>query len=149
MKDYSYYTSLDVEYPDKTKYTKSFFYKKGKLIATKRWGEGYDDMRFEVPEGAVEEQIFDEESYNTHRDLYHSRKVEKQNEFKIDLLEKYELTHHPQSDKIFSIAWGLGGSNLLDVDMCLLELSGLFECSSFTPEFPKIKFKEFKEDCFL
>jgi hypothetical protein len=155
MKDYSYYTTSDIEFPSKTKYTKSFFYKKGKMIATKVWGEGYDDLELGLPEGTVEEQILDEESYNAHLDLYRSRALERENEYKRDVLEKHGLTHHPQADKIFSIAWGLGGSDLLDVDMCLLELSELFECYSFTPDMPEITFKqfrtfkEFREDCSL
>lgn len=128
MKHSSYYETLDVTHPDKTKYTKCFFYKKGKLIATKVWGEGYDDLDVEVPLGAVEEQVFDEVSYNQHLDLYRSRVKEKQEEFKNDLLDKYEFLEHPKADKIFLLAWQAGSGKYSDVEMYFSDFLGLFDC---------------------
>jgi hypothetical protein len=126
MKHNSYYKTLDITAPDKTKYTKSFFYKKGKLIAVKLLGVGYDDLEVDI-DGSVEEQIFDDVSYNEHLSLYHSKLREKQEEFKNDLFEKYGVVNHPLSDKIFLIAWQSGSGNFNEVDLLFSDFIELFE----------------------
>lgn len=122
MKPFSYYQEQTVTYPTKQQYEKIYFYRKGKLIAIKE----QFDYEFVEPKNCAREVIFDEVSYQSHLKLYTEERVRLQNEFRRDLIEKYNMTGHPKADKCFDMAWDFGQStsysDVEDYFMNLVEL---------------------------
>jgi hypothetical protein len=106
MKPYSYYTTLATEYPSKANYTVIYYYKRGKLILVKKPFSQID----EVPNGAVEEVVFDREGYLAHEQTYLKEKVSLEEEFKEDLFREEGLTNSEKAEKCFSLAWNYGCS---------------------------------------
>ena len=85
------------------------------------------DTDFEPPKGCVEEKVLDEVSYNAHMKLYQEENLRLQNEFREDLIEKYDMTHHPKANVIFDKAWDIGcSSGLESVDYYYADLMDLF-----------------------
>ena len=106
MKPLSYYQNTSVAIPRKTDYMTIYYYRKGVMIGIKtQFGD-----EFIPPKNCVEEQILDEISYNAHVKLYREEVVRLQNEFRKDLIAKYNMSNHPKSDKLFNMAWDFGGS---------------------------------------
>ena len=106
MKPYSYYTDLQIECPNKSNYTVKYFYKHGKLILIKKPFSVVDD----VPEGAVEESVFDSESYEAHFKAWLKEKTELEQEFKEDLILTEGVSDREKAEKCFSLAWDYGCS---------------------------------------
>lgn len=123
MKRFSYYETPMVSRPDEEYYITKFYYKKGKLILTKKGCCFEED--FTAPEGCIEEQSLDEISYQYHLDLYRQEILRLQKEFKKDLLEKYWMTGHPIAEEYFSIAWEFGSGQFKDVEYYFERLIGL------------------------
>ena len=102
-----------------------YYYKKGVMIGMKRQFE--DD--FEPPKNCVEEKVFDEISYNAHRKHYSEELKRLQEEFRNDLIEKYQMTDHPKADKLFNKAWDMGcAGGLEEVEYYFMDLVELFTC---------------------
>lgn len=106
MKSLSYYKTTSISIPKKSDYTTVYYYRKGLMIGMKTQ---FDDD-FEPPKNCVEEQVLDSESYEAHLKLYREDNIRLQNEFRIDLIAKYNMTHHLKSNKIFDAAWNMAGS---------------------------------------
>ena len=106
MKPYSYYKTTSVSIPRKTDYTTIYFYRKGIMIGLKTQFE--ED--FECPINCIEERVLDEKSYNAHLKLYNEERLRLQNEFRKDLIAKYNMTNHPKSNQLFDKAWNIAGS---------------------------------------
>jgi hypothetical protein len=106
MKPLSYYETTSVSIPKKNDYMTIYYYKKGVMVGMKRQ---FDDD-FQAPNGCVEEYVLDEVSYNAHLKHYQAENKRLQDEFRKDLIEKYEITGHPKADKIFNKAWDMGCS---------------------------------------
>lgn len=124
MKPLSYYQETSVSIPKLDDYTTAYYYKKGVMVGIKR----QFDADFKPPEKCVEERVLDEASYNAHLDLYQEENVRLQNEFRKDLIEKYNMTDHPKADAIFNKAWDIGSSSGLGaIDYYFADLIELFE----------------------
>lgn len=122
MKPYAYYETTSVSMPNKDDYMTIYYYKKGVMVAMKRQFE----TNFEPPENCVEEKVLDEISYNAHRKHYSEETIRLRNEFKHDLISKYNMTHHLKANQLFDKAWDYGESDGLweveDYFMSLIEL---------------------------
>lgn len=86
------------------------------------------DVDFDPPEGCVEEKVLDEISYKAHLNHYHQELRRLQNEFRQDLISKYNLTGHPKANKIFDKAIELGNSDLWAVEDYFMSLIELLDC---------------------
>ena len=127
MKPFSYYQELTVAYPTKQQYEKIYFYQKGKLIAIKE----QFDYEFVEPPKCAKEVIFDEVSYQSHIKLYDEERLRLQNEFRCDLIEKYNMTGHPKANKCFDMAWDFGqSSSYSDVEDYFMNLIELVRSNS-------------------
>lgn len=112
MKPYSYYQTTSVSVPTKDKYMTIYYYRKGVMVGMKK----QFDVDFEPPANCVEEKVLDEVSYQAHLKHYREENIRLQQEFKHDLIKKYNMTGHPKADKLFDLAWDFGNSNLWDVE---------------------------------
>ncbi len=106
MKPYSYYQTTSVSIPKRGDYMTIYYYRKGLMIGMKK----QFDTDFIPPENCVEEQVFDQISYDAHAKHYREENVRLQQEFRKDLIAKYDMTGHPKADKLFDKAWELSGS---------------------------------------
>jgi hypothetical protein len=89
---------------------------------------GKFDEDFNPPKDCVEEKFLDEVSFNAHMKLYQEECIRLQEEFRRDLIEKYNMTGHPKADKIFNKAWEFGCSTGYDaVEDYFQDLIELFE----------------------
>lgn len=88
-----------------------YYYRKGIMVGMKKQFE--DD--FIAPTKCVEEKIFDTISYDAHIEHYRKENIRLQKEFREDLISKYDMTDHPQKDKLFDKAWEFAGSLGLSV----------------------------------
>lgn len=106
MRQLSYYQETSVAIPKKDDYMTIYYYRKGVMLYLKK---GYDPD-FVPPKGCVEERDLDTKSYNAHLERYNADILRLQNEFRNDLIEKYNMTNHPKANKIFNKAWDMGNS---------------------------------------
>jgi hypothetical protein len=128
MKPFSYYEQNSVSVPTKEKYMTIYYYRKGVMVGMK---VGKLDDDFEPPIGCVEEKVLDEVSYLAHLKLYQETNKKLQEEFRDDLIEKYQMTNHPKAIKLFNKAWDMGCSGgLQEVEYYFQDLVELFECES-------------------
>lgn len=85
------------------------------------------DVDFEPPANCVEEKVLDEVSYQAHLKHYHEENKRLQNEFRNDLIEKYNMTGHPKAIECFEKAWDFGsGSGLWDVEDYFMSIIEMF-----------------------
>lgn len=99
-----------------------YYYKKGVMVGMKR----QFDVDFVPPKGCVEEKVLDELSYTAHLKLYHEENVRLQEEFRRDLIKKYNMNSHPKANKIFDKAWELSsGTDLGEVEDYFMSLVDL------------------------
>jgi hypothetical protein len=126
MKPFSYYQKTSVSIPKKDDYMTIYYYRKGVMVGMKV-GKMNDD--FQAPKNCVEEKVLDEVSYNAHLKHYHEENKRLQDEFRRDLIEKYNIKGHPKANKIFNKAWDMGCSGgFQDVEYCFMDLVELIEC---------------------
>ena len=124
MKPFSYYQTTSVSIPKQDDYTTIYYYKQGVMVGMKRQFE--DD--FQPPKNCVEEKVLDESSYNAHMKHYQEENLRLQNEFRRDLIKKYNMSNHPKANKLFDKAWDMGCSNgLEEVEYCFCDLLELFQ----------------------
>lgn len=131
MKDYSYYQTNSVSIPQKEDYTTTYYYKKGVMVGMKK----QFDEDFSPPKGCVEEKVLDQISYDAHLKHYREENLRLQNEFRRDLIAKYNMTDHPKADKLFNKAWdygcSLGYSSTEDYFIDLIDLMELLHEHDF------------------
>jgi hypothetical protein len=125
MKPLSYYRETTVSIPRQDDYMTIYYYRKGVMVGMKR----QFDQDFEPPKNCVEEKVLDEISYNAHMKHYHKERQRLENEFRKDMIAKYELTNHPKADKLFNKAWDMGCSGgLEEVEYYFMDLVELLTC---------------------
>jgi hypothetical protein len=125
MKPISYYQTTSVSIPRQDDYMTIYYYRKGVMVGMKR----QFDQDFEPPKNCVEEKVLDEISYNAHMKHYHKERQRLENEFRKDMIAKYELTNHPKADKLFNKAWDMGCSGgLEEVEYYFMDLVELLTC---------------------
>jgi hypothetical protein len=125
MKPYAYYQSTSVSIPKKDDYMTIYYYRKGVMVGMKV-GKIEDD--FQPPKNCVEEKVLDEISYNAHMKHYQEEQKRLEDEFREDLIQKYNMTDHPKANKIFNKAWDLGCSDgLEEVEYYFRDLIELFD----------------------
>jgi hypothetical protein len=92
----------------------TYYYRRGVMVGMK---VGPHDENFEPPKNCVEEKVLDEVSYQAHLKHYHEEIKKLQDEFKYDLMKKYNVLGHPKADECFYKAWDFGeSSGLYDVE---------------------------------
>jgi hypothetical protein len=125
MKPHSYYRETTVSIPRQDDYMTIYYYRKGVMVGMKRQFE----TDYEPPKNCVEEKVLDEISYNAHMKHYHKERQRLENEFRKDMIAKYELTNHPKADKLFNKAWDMGCSGgLEEVEYYFMDLVELLTC---------------------
>jgi hypothetical protein len=103
MKPFSYYNST-ITWPNKTDYTVYYYYRQGKMICIRRpFSENLSK-----PEDATEEAVFDEQSFEMHKQKYFEELNRVKEEFKQDLLDHYGLKNHKAANECFSLATKYG-----------------------------------------
>jgi hypothetical protein len=128
MKPLSYYQKISVSIPRRQDYTTTYYYRKGVMVEMKV-GKHNDD--FQPPDKCVEEYDLDEVSYNAHIKLYQDESIKLQNEFRKDLILKYEMNKHPKANVIFDKAWDIGcSSGLQSVEYYFTDIMDLFDDES-------------------
>jgi predicted secreted protein len=103
MKPFSYYNSTII-WPNKTDYTVYYYYRQGKLICMRR--PFSEDLS--IPRDATEEAVFDEKSFEMHKQKYFEELDRIKQEFKKDLLEHYGLLGHKAANECFLFATRYG-----------------------------------------
>jgi hypothetical protein len=106
MKPLSYYQTTSVSIPRQDEYMTIYYYRKGVMVGIKKQ---FDDD-FEPPANCVEEKVLDEVSYSAHVNHYQEENLRLQEEFRKDLIEKYNMTGHPKANQLFDKAWDFGCS---------------------------------------
>ena len=130
MKPLSYYQTTSVSIPNKEDYTTIYYYRKGVMIGMK---VGKIDEDFQSPKDCVQEEVFDNVSYDAHMKHYQEENLRLQEEFRNDLIEKYQMKNHPKANKIFNKAWDMGISlGCEGVEDYFLDLIELFEDERIT-----------------
>ena len=83
---------------------------------------------FSPPKNCVKEKVLDEISYNAHMKHYQEENLRLQEEFRVDLIEKYKMSHHLKANQLFNKAWDMGCSGgLEDVEYYFRDLIELFQ----------------------
>jgi len=125
MKPISYYKETSVSIPKQDDYMTIYYYRKGVMVGMKV-GKHEDD--YQPPKKCVEEKVLDEISYNAHMKLYQEETLRLQNEFREDVILKYDMTNHPKANALFNKAWDIGcSSGLKSVEYYFLDLMDLFD----------------------
>lgn len=106
MRPLSYYETTSVSIPRQDEYMTIYYYRKGVMVGMKR----QFDEDFVPPKNCVEEKVLDEISYNAHMKHYQEENLKLQEQFRKDLIAKYNMTKHPKADKLFNKAWDYGCS---------------------------------------
>lgn len=123
MKPFSYYRKTSVAFPNKEDYMTIYYYRKGTMVGMKKQ---FDD-NFEPPTNCVEEKVLDEVSYNAHLKHYREENLRLQEEFRRDLIAKYNMNRHPKANAIFDKAWEIGcGAGYEEVEGYFSDLVELF-----------------------
>ena len=127
MKPYSYYKTTSVSIPKKDDYLTIYYYRKGVMVGMKRQ---FDDD-FQPPKNCVEEKVLDETSFNAHMKHYNEENLRLQEEFRRDLIEKYNMAGHPKANQLFNKAYDMGCSGSLEeVEWYFQDLMELFQDDS-------------------
>lgn len=101
-----------------------YYYRKGVMVGMK---VGKVDDDFQPPKNCVEEKFLDETSFNAHMKHYNEENLRLQEEFRRDLIEKYNMTGHPKANKIFNKAYDMGcAGSLEEVEWYFQDLMELF-----------------------
>jgi hypothetical protein len=125
MKPLSYYRDTSVSIPKQDDYMTIYYYHKGVMVGMK---VGKLEVDYQPPKEGVEEKILDEVSHDAHMKLYREENLKLQNEFRTDLIDKYEMTNHPKANVIFDKAWDIGcSSGLESVEYYFQDLMELFD----------------------
>jgi hypothetical protein len=144
MKPLSYYKETSVSIPKQDDYMTIYYYRKGVMVGMK---VGKLDADFEPPKKCVEEKVLDEVSYNAHMKLYQEENVRLQNEFRRDVILKYEMTNHSKADVIFDKAWEYGSPSCLwDVEDYFVSLMELFDTEVIQFKSNRLN-EELDDDC--
>ena len=126
MKPYAYYQTTSVSIPKRDDYLTIYYYKKGVMVGMKRQFE----TDYETPKNCVEEKVLDEVSYNAHMKHYQEESKRLQDQFRVDLIAEYKMSHHPKTDKLFNKAWDMGcAGGLEEVEYYFRDLIELFQDS--------------------
>lgn len=125
MKPLSYYQTTSVSIPRQDDYMTIYYYRKGVMVGMK---VGKMDEDFTPPKNCVEEKVLDEISYNAHMNHYKEESLRLEEEFRKDLIAKYNMTGHPKANKLFNKAWDYGCSLGYDaVEDYFQDLTELFQ----------------------
>ncbi len=120
-----------------------YYYRKGVMVGMKRQFE----TDYEPPKNCIEEKVLDEVSYNSHIKHYQQEQKRLQDEFRVDLLEDYNMTHHPKANQLFDKAWDFGSSaGLWEVEDYFVSLIELLDDTSVCDEYGVVIGTESIED---
>jgi hypothetical protein len=144
MKPLSYYRDTSVSIPKQDDYMTIYYYKRGVMVGMK---VGKLDNDFQPPKKCIEEKVLDEVSYNAHMKLYQEETLRLQDEFRIDVILKYDMTNHPKANVIFDKAWDIGcSSGLESVEYYFQDLKELFNVEVMQFKSHRLN-QELDDDC--
>jgi hypothetical protein len=110
MKEMSYYSNVNRQYPTRTAFTKVFVYKAGTVLV-----DGLSqsvmpkaDIDLHYKNGDTVEYVFDEQGFNSMMLAYHSVENALYEEFKRDLFAEFDVTNNPKAEKLFGKCWERG-----------------------------------------
>lgn len=93
------------------------------------------DVDYEPPSNCVEEKVLDEISYQAHLKHYHTEIKKLQDEFRDDLIEKYDMIGHPKANDCFLKAWDFGsGAGFWEVEDYFMNLIELVRDEGHDPD---------------
>lgn len=106
-------------YPSKDNFATTYWYKAGKLIATRKLGENFatledgsiTDLEAVMLLSAVKEKVYDREAHVAALSAYGAETSRLYDMFKADLFEDLGIADNPKREKLFSIAWEDGHSS--------------------------------------
>ena len=126
---------LDVNYPKRSEFEKTYFYKEGKCVAVKKNDDYYYPESFELIEDkdihdvlfkTVREHSFDQETYKIYRDMTFREEDKIMDEFKEAVLEYFGIPKsYTRREVLFEKARSLAPSSLQSIANMVGELSDL------------------------
>lgn len=129
MKPLTHYETTSVSVPKKDDYMTIYYYRRGVMVGMK---VGPQDEDFVPPKNCVKEAILDEASYDAHMKHYQEETKRLQEEFRDDLIDKYNMLRHPKAYALFDKAWDFGSSSgLWAVEDYFVSLIELFEKDAY------------------
>jgi hypothetical protein len=133
VKPLSYYQTTSVSIPKQDDYMTIYYYRKGVMVGMK---VGPQEEDFQPPKRCVEEKVLDEVSYSAHMDHYYNELKRLQDEFRRDLIKKYNMTNHPKALECFKKAWDFGSSSgLWDVEDYFVSIIDLVKTIPVDPDY--------------
>lgn len=108
MKDWKYYSTVTVPYPNKDEFTDVFVYSKGKVVWQGPFLE-YKDRANDF-KGMLVEKAVNEAGFMMQRQTYGAEQSRLEQEFKSDLFEMHGVTYNPKAEKCYGIAYDYGHS---------------------------------------
>ena len=109
MKDFDYYSKVEIPYPSDKDYINVFLYDNGGVLFHGTWWEWHHN-REKYPSTAVKQEVFDKEGYKKAKDAYHREEQRLYLEFTEDIAREFGVHGNPKADLLFSIAWEFGHS---------------------------------------
>jgi hypothetical protein len=101
MKEISYYSKVDVPYPNREEIADAIMIEMETFVGTKS----------EIIAKEEELKVKVKETYFIMKKAYNSGIADKSQEFKFDLFEEYNVLNNPKKDKCFEFAWEYGHSD--------------------------------------
>jgi len=132
MKDFAYYSTVDLSYPASVDFNVTTWFKNGVPFAFQK---AKQEVKFLNPadngstlEGLKTVVEKDKEAARKAIDNYWEASNKKTEEFKKDLFEDLGIEFNPKRDKLYSLAWSLGhSSGFSEVYNCACELVDLIQ----------------------
>ena len=109
MKDFEYYSNVEIPYPKDKDFVTVFLYDNGELLFKGTWNEWHHNKE-KYPSTAVKQEVFDKEGYRKTKDAYKKEKRRLYLEFTEDIAREFGVQDNPKRDLLFSKAWELGHS---------------------------------------
>lgn len=127
MKDFKYYSTVDMIYPSRTDYTTIFVYHRGEKLF-EGTPEQFRSAEGGFPKGFVTERVFREEEYRDHQKEYGQKQGALLKEFAEDMYEEFDVVENPKKHKCYQVAWEHGhAAGLEDVYNWFQELVDLIK----------------------
>ncbi len=109
MKDFDYYKTVPVPFPNKLDFTTVYVYHRGKKLFEGTVAEYNFNAEAKIfPKGNVHERVVDEEGYKAARKRYHEAAGKLEKEFAEDLYEEFDVVANPKKYKVYQMAYEHG-----------------------------------------
>lgn len=106
MKDFAYYSTPPIPYPNKRDYITLYAYDNGMCLYR---GNDYTRKQLEDTHStAVVQEVFEKLLYKADLERYNECIQELTDEFKKDLFEEFGVTDNPKRERAYAYAWDKG-----------------------------------------